>query len=242
MRCVLVLSATSLIVVGCTSSTTELPAEKPRKQPKEVTFADEKPEPIPREQYLIRSREMGRPFSPESVADGLYTPPETSSTNSLHGPHPELVVELRAGEVAPLEDQGAAYVDPASGKVAWPAYTCMNADCGAQGKGGRPFLFVRKLDDITVEEDGRIVLGHAAGLKLLTAPTCPACNSNKWTGAYEPPEIAQRRVLLEAELAASRAARAKAKRAGETPPTDFRTPMEIMRDLSALPKLYLVAE
>jgi len=117
----------------------------------------------------------------------------------------------------------------------------MNTKCDAQGKDGRPFLLVHKLD-ASVGAEGRVVLSQAAGLNILAPPTCPACNSNKWTGAYEPPEIAERRVLLEAELAASRAARRKAKHAATAMPDDHRTPAEIMYEISKLPKLYPLAE
>jgi len=231
-----------LLVAGCTSSATELPPETPRARTKDVTFAVKKPEPIERDQYVVRSREVGRPLSPESVDGGVYSPRSQPSPDQLHGPHAELVVDLRENEVAPLEDQGGAYFDAQSGNVTWPAYTCMNAKCNAQGNDGRPFLFPRKLDDVRVDAEGRVVLGAAAGQQLLAPPTCPACNSNKWTGAYEPPEIAERRVLLEAELAAARAARRKAKHAGTAMPDDHRTPMVIMTDLATLPKLYLLAE
>ncbi|MCG8587102.1 MAG: hypothetical protein MI757_20545 [Pirellulales bacterium] len=241
-RCVLVFLAAVPLAAGCTSKATELPRELPRKQAANVRFDVEGPEPIPEEQYIVRSRDLGRPLSPESVVDGMYRPSETTSAKQLHGPHPELVLDLKENEVAPNEDQGAAYFDAASGKVTWPAYTCMNAKCNAQGKDGRPFLFVRKLRDIKVESDGGVTIGPAGGRKLLSAPKCPACNSNEWAGAYEPPEVAERRVLLEAELAASRAARREAKNSGTTLSPSHRTPMAIMYDLSALPKLYLVPD
>jgi hypothetical protein len=229
--------------VGCTRvdappSTSQLKDKSPITT--DVEFGLGKPAPIPRVDYVVRAREVGRPLSPDSIRDDKYVAPEFASIEQLRGPHTKLAIDLNVNEIAPLEDQGAAYFDPQSQQVTWPAYTCMNAKCKGQGKDGRPYLFVRKLPDVSVAADGRIELGPKASQKLLSAPTCPACNSNGWTGAYEPPEVAERRALLEAELAESRAARQKAKRIGTAMPTDHRTPVVIMQDLSTLPKLYLL--
>jgi hypothetical protein len=44
------------------------------------------------------------------------------------------------------------------------------------------------------------------------------------------------------QLAAARAARGQIRRSGEPPRTGVRSPSDIMRELAALPKLYLVAD
>ncbi|MCG8586368.1 MAG: hypothetical protein MI757_16795 [Pirellulales bacterium] len=229
------------LIAGCARESESSSSSTVRaiNKPATVRFGGAPDVAVTQDAYVIRSREVGRPLTPELVTGGMFRPPVMTTGDALVGPHPQLVLDLRDNEIAPREDQGAYYVEPQSNALTWSAFTCMNAACTGRGGEGRPFLFVRKIDGIAVGADGRVELSPQASRELLTAPACPACGSNEWTGAYEPPEVAQRRILLEAELAA---ARREAKRAGGTPSADFRTPMEIMQELSKLPKLYLVPE
>jgi hypothetical protein len=79
-----------------------------------------------------------------------------------------------------------------------------------------------------------------AEIKKAFRAVCPACRQSKWVEAYEPPEIAERRKMLKTELDATRVARREAKRNGTPLPAGLRTPTQIMQDLSALPKVYLL--
>lgn len=179
----------------------------------------------------------GRPFSPDASASLA-----AADATVEHGPFPAIDIETRQGEIVPRGDTGSAHRDAETGEIVWRAYTCLNPRCPGEGRNGRPYLFSRTIDKIEELADGRIVILDfpAKERKNMCGPNCPACNSSRWTAFYEPPEVAQRRVLLEAELVASRAARNNAKREGVLVPQEHRTPMAIMRDLAALPKLYLV--
>jgi hypothetical protein len=231
-----------LIAAGCTREMEQPPPIDGRTSSSAgVDFSAERKAPISRKDYVVRSREVGRPFSPESIHEGAYIPRKFEPAELSRGPEKPLELDLKANEVAPAEDQGAAYFDAHSRQVAWPAYTCLNAKCNGAGKDGRPYLFVRQISGIKVTAGGQMELSPQADQQVLAPVVCPSCGSSEWTGAYEPPEVAARRELLEAELAASRAARQQAKDSGVALPVDaHRAPMAIMRDLAQLPKLYLL--
>ena len=142
------------------------------------------------------------------------------------------------------EDPGAGFcVDPRTGNVAWRAMVCDNPDCSGR-RDGKPHVFTQPVDDPPLTVDGRI--DHGAWDRMAIAHfyslKCPACGDNKRIREYDPPPVAERRQLLLDQLAAARAARRKIRRSGQPLPTGIRSPSDIMRDLSALPKLFLVAD
>ena len=118
--------------------------------------------------------------------------------------------------------RGNNLIDRESGKPMWPALTCYNAACsGRKAAGKQPFVFIQ-------------TTSRAAN--SLPSLQCPACGQQEHVHRYQTPESIQRRADLEAELVASRAARASSQ-AG-----DHRPPVEILREIATLPQLYLIEE
>jgi hypothetical protein len=125
-----------------------------------------------------------------------------------------------------------ANYDQATGRWTWPAFQCRNPACKAQT--GKPLLFACEIPGVTLGDDGNPVFppDTATG-----GATCPRCRQQN-VYVHTLPEVAARRAELEAELAASRAARQQ----GTAASGQHRPPQEIMDEISALPKLYLVEE
>ena len=141
------------------------------------------------------------------------------------------------------EDPGASFcVDPRTGNVAWRAMVCDNPNCSGR-LDGKPHVFTHPVDDPPLTADGRI--NHGAWDRMSIAHfyslKCPACGDNKQLHEYDPPQVAERRQLLLDQLAAARAARRKIRHSGQPLPTGIRSPSDIMRDLSSLPKLFIAA-
>lgn len=139
------------------------------------------------------------------------------------GALPAVEVELRDGQ-------------PTSGQPEMRALSCRMSDCPGKGEDGQPYLFYRVSPGR--ESHSRWPVATRRGGTLV----CPACGRNDGIHHYDPPQAVERRKLLEKELRDSRAARRAAKQAGESMPTDHRTPAVIMQDLSNLPKVYLLQE
>ena len=84
------------------------------------------------------------------------------------------------------------------------------------------------------------VKGKLIVVEDVPAGVCPQCGEKKRIRPYDPPQVAERRQLLLDQLAAARAARRAARRSGQPLPVGVRSPNDIMRDLDALPQLFLV--
>jgi hypothetical protein len=139
------------------------------------------------------------------------------------------------------EDPGAGFcVDPRTGQVTWRAMVCDNPDCSGR-RDGQPHVFTHPVDEPPLTTEGQI--DHAAWDRMAIAHfyslKCPACGERKRIHHYDPPQVAERRQLLLDQLDAARAARREARRSGQPVPTGVRSPSDIMRDLDALPKLFL---
>ena len=139
------------------------------------------------------------------------------------------------------EDPGAGFcVDPQTGEVAWRALVCRNPDCSGR-QDGKPHVFAHSATKAPLTADGGI--DHLAWDRMASAHAssvvCPACGQKKGIAEYDPPDVAVRRQLLLDQLAAARAERRRARRSSKPLSTSVRSPADIMRDLSALPKLFL---
>jgi hypothetical protein len=132
---------------------------------------------------------------------------------------------------------GYFFVD---GQLAYPAMTCINPDCPAQGKGdnGLPFLFIREFKEVRQGADGEIIWPENP--EVTAVPVCPACKQNDTIRPYELPSTARRMQDLAQELQSAREAYWAAKKSGQGRAAGFRTPAEIMREMEQLKQLYLV--
>lgn len=132
----------------------------------------------------------------------------------------------------------AAHVDPASGKISWPAVACTLEDCSGRGVDGETLVFPFKVAGAAVSANGQIAWPEARLNRGLAV--CPACGRSHGVGSYVPPIVEQRRAQLAAELRASRAAFKAARREGHSPPVNQRSPQDILDEIAQLPRLYLV--
>ena len=149
-----------------------------------------------------------------------------------------------ANERSRTSDAGAPfYKDPETGKTMWRARVCNNPDCAGDGNGG-PRVFVTPIANPPLLADGsldkqrwdRMAPGY--GSKI----ACPVCNERHRIAEYDPAEVEERRSKLKEQLDAARHARREARDRGETFPPERRTPADIMREMDALPRLYLMSE
>jgi hypothetical protein len=102
-------------------------------------------------------------------------------------------------------------------------------------------LFPHVIPGVTRGDDGQPVFPQNMAELILATAVCPRCQSTN-NHVYTLPEATARRAELEAELAASRAARHDARQQGTAASGEHRPPQEIMDEISALPKLYLATE
>ena len=183
--------------------------------------------------------EVGEPPPPGS--DWVAELPNGSSVEirSLGELHLE---PASADERFRTTDPGVPFcVDSETGKTMWRAMVCKNPDCAGDGNGG-PRVFVTPINNPPLLADGslnrqawdRMAIGYMSKI------VCPGCNSGRFVAEYHPVEVEQRRAELKEQLAAARHARQEAHENGETFPPSRRTPADIMRELDALPRLYLV--
>jgi hypothetical protein len=77
---------------------------------------------------------------------------------------------------------------------------------------------------------------------MMKPVNCPACKSDKYVRPYDLPEAIVRERELRAELNKTYAAYGKAAEKNLPMPSGLRPPGDIMKDLQALPRLFLVAE
>jgi hypothetical protein len=181
-------------------------------------------------------------------AEAIVARASDAELAELTAPLPEFEVALDKGQAAPRRDYGAAYHDPASGKIGWRAFACRNSDCAEVRRNGGPFVFPLQIPGATVQivEDGTVNItmprGLEQGIGIFLHPPCPACGAKQWTQVYDPPEVAQRQRQLERQLAISRLAYQNAKAGGNPLPAAMRLPAQIMDDFLHLPKLYIFAD
>ena len=135
-----------------------------------------------------------------------------------------------------------AVADAKTGRVAWRAMTCCNPKCTAVGRGGGPFLFTLEYSWITVGPDGKIQVGPPNIEEMNRPVYCPACKSGEYIRFYDIPETAVRERALKDELKQSYRAYAAAAKEKRAKPSDIRSPDEIIKEIEALPKVYLVSE
>ena len=94
-----------------------------------------------------------------------------------------------------------AYYNPSLDRWTWPAFECRNPACRTGT--GKALLFAHEIPGVSVDEDGKPNYPKDANMSIVV---CPRCNQ-KNVHVLELPEVTARRVELEVELAASRAAR-----------------------------------
>jgi hypothetical protein len=137
-----------------------------------------------------------------------------------------------------MEAKGAAFF--ADGQLAYPALTCINPACPAQGKGdnGEPFLFVREFKDVMQGPDGQVI--WPANPEITADPVCPACQQNGTIRPFVLPSTARRMEQLKAELDSARTAHAAARQQGLERAAGVRTPREVMLEMESLKQLYLI--
>jgi hypothetical protein len=135
---------------------------------------------------------------------------------------------------AAYDARAIAHYDQATGRWTWRAFQCRNPAC--KGQTGKPLLFAHQIPGVTLGENGKPIFPpEAAG--MMGAAACPRCQGSN-VHVHTLPGVAARRAELEAELAASRAARQQATVTGD----EHRPPQQIMDEMAALPKLYLLPE
>ena len=154
------------------------------------------------------------PSNPSNPSNPLNPSTTENVSQSRAGALPAVEIELRDGQ-ATRRQQGMR------------ALICSLPDCPGQGEDGQPYLFCR------ASTHGKWPTAGSS-----SPVVCPACGRDEGVRNYEPPQVRERRELLEEELRSTRAARRAAKQAGQPMPTDHRTPATLMQDLSNLPKLY----
>lgn len=135
-----------------------------------------------------------------------------------------------------------AVADAKTGRVAWRAMTCCNPKCTAVGRGGGPYLFTLEYSWITVGSDGKIQVGPPNIEEMSRPVYCPACKSGEYIRFYDMPETAVRERALKDELKSAYSAYAAASKEKRAKPSDIRSPDEIIKEIEALPKVYLVSE
>ncbi|MCE9557003.1 MAG: hypothetical protein K8T91_26960 [Planctomycetes bacterium] len=133
-------------------------------------------------------------------------------------------------------------VDPASHQIAWRAFTCWNPACLGKGKGGGPVVFAKQWENAEIGADGKLAWRTLKEDEQTSAITCPTCGLPDFVQYYDVPEVEIRRQKLAQELVKSREIRAAAEAAGQLVPAGVRTPTEIMKEQTELPKLFLVPE
>jgi hypothetical protein len=129
-----------------------------------------------------------------------------------------------------------AHYDQATGRWTWQAFQCRNPACRAQT--GKPLLFAYEIPGVTLGDDGKPVFPPEAAME---GATCPRCHQ-KNVHVHTLPEAAARRAELEAEVAASRADRQRAREQGTAASGGHRPSQAIFDEMAALPKLYLLPE
>ncbi|MCG8587639.1 MAG: hypothetical protein MI757_23285, partial [Pirellulales bacterium] len=155
------------------------------------------------------------------------------------GPFPELKVASADDGVFVPKFAGDVHYEKERESFVWPARTCTNPDCSGV-RSGKPVVFAHPLPGVTLDADGRPVLPRWSDEENRAhLPRCPLCNETRFVVKYDSPEVAERRRVLLAELAATRRARIEAKQSGQPLPASIRTPNAIMQDLANLPMLYL---
>jgi len=148
----------------------------------------------------------------------------------------QVVVDQEASDIA------VVHGDP--GRIAWRALTCWNPACLGKGKAGGPVLFVHPLKHASLGTDGKLrwrTLDEKE-LSAMSPVVCPVCAMPGHVRPYDTPQVELRRQQLTEEMEAARKVRAQAAEDKKLVPAGGRTPSEIMRDLSQLPKLYLVPD
>ena len=126
---------------------------------------------------------------------------------------PYLYLDQDTGEQVLTDGHcGTPYINPTTGRICWPALTCMNPGCDSQNHAEKPYLFMFPLiAGASVGDDGRLVV--AAGTPPAPAvPPCPICNSKEFVTRYELPAEVERRDQLAGELKSVRSARNHAQR------------------------------
>ena len=130
---------------------------------------------------------------------------------------------------------GFAWQDPETGKMAWRAHTCTNAQCQGSLDAKRPFVFVHEIPGAVVDERGTI---QKASVPIQAfVPKCPACGRVDSVQEFVHPDVAKRQAELDAELKLAR----RIYRARQPYPAGVRPPLEIMRERALLPRVYLLA-
>ena len=107
--------------------------------------------------------------------------------------------------------EGNPRVHAESGKLCWMAVACKNEACPGNTSQDAPNVFSFRESGYSVNADGKVVRPDpsTAARRPSTTLPCPTCNSRDFLEPYRPTDIAERRAQLEADLAASRAARTR---------------------------------
>jgi hypothetical protein len=221
--CSLLLAAVSLVVAGCDDADGDASPDAAARNP---TAAEAAPEEYRDPEKIVARRAALRQHVQESFDESQMFAAAAEQYDIQEGYRP----------TAAYDPPPMANYDQASGRWTWRAFQCRNPACRAQT--GKPLLFARVIPGVTLRDNGypRFPIDAAMG-----GATCPRCNQTN-VYIHTLPEVAARRAELETELAASRAARQRAREQRTAPSGDHRPPMQIMDEMTALPKLYLVPE
>ena len=152
----------------------------------------------------------------------------------------EVALEPEPGQVV-LNHDTIGQVDPATGKLLWPALTCTLEDCPGRGPDGGPLLFPASIEGTTVDANHQIVWPKSDGRGEQGVP-CPVCGRPDGVRHYEHPQVAERKAELLEELRRSRAAYREARDRGDPLPDDHRPPQEIIEEIDYLPRVFLLDE
>jgi hypothetical protein len=218
--CSLLLAAVSLVVAGCGDGDATPDAAWPDAAARNPTARGEYRVP----EKIVARRAALRQHVQESFDESQLFAAAAEQYDIQEGYRP----------TAAYDPPPNANYDQASGRWTWPARQCRNPACRAQT--GKPLLFVYEIPGVTLGDVGQPVYPDDAAMG---GATCPRCNQTN-IHVHVLPEAAARRAELETELAESRAARQRAREQRTAPSGDHRPPMQIMDEMTALPKLFLV--
>lgn len=129
------------------------------------------------------------------------------------------------------------FVDPGSGKLAWRAMVCTAPDCPSRKSGKPPERFAMRYANLYPLPNGEIpnLIADGAGPQA-----CPFCGRSQTITEYLAPEDESRKKRLLDEMQQAYTLRAAARAKGSTKAENVRTPQEIMDEINAIPRHYLL--
>lgn len=139
--------------------------------------------------------------------------------------------------------QAEAYVDPATNRLCWRAFTCTYPKCTGKGKDGNPFLFAYRTPGVIVGANGQVdwtVPNSIPSQETRLAGVCPACFKVNVVRPYHPADELQKREAMTRKINGKSAEIDTFLNRNEKPPRELWDELDKMRaQQSELPTYYL---